>query len=131
MSLRPLRREIAPTRALGEEERDRSPSSRRVNDGRTEHVPLSSGSPPNPDEMVQSCKVLPRSSGNAFGERRHVVHAEQSTHAGATREQMVDHLTQRLNPSTWDLIRHGVLSNVFYKVGNEPGFFAVLSASIP
>jgi hypothetical protein len=32
---------------------------------------------------------------------------------GATREQMVDHLTQRLNPSTWDLIRHGVLSNVF------------------
>jgi hypothetical protein len=26
------------------------------------------------------------------------------------------------------LIRNGVLSSVFYKVGGEPGFFAVLSA---
>jgi hypothetical protein len=48
--------------------------------------------------------------------------------AGATREQLIEHLTRRLNPSTWDLIRYGVLSNVFYKVGDEPGFFAVLSA---
>jgi hypothetical protein len=47
--------------------------------------------------------------------------------AGATREQLVEHLTRRLDPSTWDLIRHGVLSQVFYKVG-EPGFYAVLNA---
>jgi hypothetical protein len=48
--------------------------------------------------------------------------------AGATREQLIEHLTRRLDPSTWDLIRHGVLSQVLYKVGDEPGFFAVLNA---
>ena len=48
--------------------------------------------------------------------------------AGTTREQLVEHLTRRLDPSTWDLIRHGVLSHVLYKVGDEPGFFAVLNA---
>jgi hypothetical protein len=48
--------------------------------------------------------------------------------AGATREQLIEHLTRRLDPSTWDLIRHGVLSHVLYKVGDEPGFFAVLNA---
>ena len=37
-------------------------------------------------------------------------------------------LPRRLDPTTWDLIRHGVLSNVYYKVGDEPGFFAVLNA---
>jgi hypothetical protein len=34
-----------------------------------------------------------------------------------------------LNPSTWDAIRRGLVSNVLYKVGDEPGSFAVLSAS--
>ena len=48
--------------------------------------------------------------------------------AGATREQLIEHLTRRLNPSTWDLIRNGVLSQVLYKIGDEPGFFAVLNA---
>jgi hypothetical protein len=48
--------------------------------------------------------------------------------AGATREQLIEHLTRRLDPSTWALIRHGVLSQVLYKVGDEPGFFAVLNA---
>jgi hypothetical protein len=42
---------------------------------------------------------------------------------------MVEHLTGPLHPSTWDLIRRSVLSHVLYKVGDEPGFFAVLSAS--
>ena len=32
--------------------------------------------------------------------------------AGATREQLIEHLTRRLDPSTWDLIRNGVLSHV-------------------
>ncbi len=48
---------------------------------------------------------------------------------GVTREQLVLHLTSRLNPATWDVIRNGVVSNVFFKTGDEPGFFAVLSAS--
>ena len=47
---------------------------------------------------------------------------------GATREQLIQHLTRRLDPSTWDLIRKGLLSHVRYK-GDEPGFFAVLNAS--
>ena len=48
--------------------------------------------------------------------------------AGVTRAQLISHLTRRLDPGTWDLIWNGVLSSVFYKVGGEPGFFAVLSA---
>ena len=48
--------------------------------------------------------------------------------SGATREQLIEHLTRRLNPATWDLIRRGILSHVLYKVGDEPGFFAVLNA---
>jgi hypothetical protein len=48
--------------------------------------------------------------------------------AGATRPQLIEHLTRRINPATWDLIRNGVLSHVLYKVGDEPGFFAVLNA---
>ena len=47
---------------------------------------------------------------------------------GAKREQLIEHLTHRLDPSTWDLIRNGVLSHVLYKMGDEPGFFAVLNA---
>ena len=47
---------------------------------------------------------------------------------GVTREQMAEHLSRRMHPSTWDLVRHGALSNLFYKVGDEPGFVAVLSA---
>jgi len=47
---------------------------------------------------------------------------------GATRAQLIAHLTKTLDPATWDLIRNGILSSVFYKVGVEPGFFVVLSA---
>jgi hypothetical protein len=42
----------------------------------------------------------------------------------ATREQLIEHLTRRLDPATWDLIRQGVVSHVLYKVGDEPGFIA-------
>ena len=47
---------------------------------------------------------------------------------GVKRGQLIEHLTRRLDPSTWDLIRNGTLSNVLYKMGDEPGFFAVLNA---
>jgi hypothetical protein len=53
---------------------------------------------------------------------------ESQTRPGVTREQMVRHLSQRLNPGAWDLIRHGVVSNVLYKTGADAGFFAVLNA---
>lgn len=45
----------------------------------------------------------------------------------ATREQLIEHLTRRLDPATWDLIRNGVVSHVLYKTGEQPGFFAVLT----
>ncbi len=48
---------------------------------------------------------------------------------GVTRDQLIEHLTARLNPETWDLIRSGVVSHVLYKVGEEPGFFAVVNAA--
>jgi hypothetical protein len=49
--------------------------------------------------------------------------------AGTTRQQLVDDMSSRLRPDTWDLIRNGVVSHVLYKVGDEPGFFAVLQAA--
>lgn len=54
---------------------------------------------------------------------------ESQPRPGVTRQQLVDHFTGKLNPSTWDLIRHGVVSNVLFKTGSEIGYYAVLSAS--
>jgi len=48
---------------------------------------------------------------------------------GMKREQLIEDLTHQVHPETWDLIRHGELSNILYKVGDEPGFFALLNAS--
>lgn len=53
---------------------------------------------------------------------------ESQTRPGVTREQMAHHLSQRLKPGAWDLIRDGVVSNVLYKTGADVGFFAVLNA---
>ena len=47
---------------------------------------------------------------------------------GTKREQLVDRLTHEMHPETWDLVRHGELSHIYYKVGEEPGFFALLNA---
>jgi hypothetical protein len=47
---------------------------------------------------------------------------------GVKREELVERFSHQLHPKTWDLIRHGELSHVLYKVGDEPGFFAVLNA---
>src|SRR5262245_26131997 len=47
---------------------------------------------------------------------------------GTQREQLVERLTRELHPETWDLIRRGELSHILYKVGDEPGFFALLNA---
>jgi hypothetical protein len=48
---------------------------------------------------------------------------------GTKREQLVDRLTHEMHPETWDLVRHGELPHIYYKIGEEPGFFALLSAS--
>ena len=48
---------------------------------------------------------------------------------GVKREELVERLSRHIDPQTWDLVRRGELSQVFYRVGDEPGFFAVLKAS--
>ena len=47
---------------------------------------------------------------------------------GTKREQLIERLTREMHPETWDLVRHDVLSHIYYKVGEEPGFFALLNA---
>jgi hypothetical protein len=54
---------------------------------------------------------------------------ESQPKTGVTREQLVRHFTDKLNPTTWDLIRDGTISNVMFKTGNDVGFFALLSSS--
>jgi hypothetical protein len=53
---------------------------------------------------------------------------ESQPRPGVTRERMAEHFTGRLNPASWELIRHGVVSNLWFKTGSEIGFYAVLSA---
>ena len=48
---------------------------------------------------------------------------------GIKREELVERFSHQLYPETWDLIRNGELFHVLYKVGDEPGFFAILKAS--
>jgi hypothetical protein len=47
---------------------------------------------------------------------------------GTERPQLVDRLTRQLHPERWDLVRRGELSHLYYGVGEEPGFFALLNA---
>lgn len=54
---------------------------------------------------------------------------ESVTRPGVTRDQVVQHLSDRLSPSTWDLIRNGTLSHVLYKTGTDAGFFAMLTTA--
>ena len=46
----------------------------------------------------------------------------------ATREQLIEHFTCRLDPATRDLIRPGRGLSRPVQSGEEPGFFAVLNA---
>jgi hypothetical protein len=56
---------------------------------------------------------------------------ESQARPGVTREQLVAQFSERLNPSTWELIRHGDISNVLYKTGKDVGFYATLNAPTP
>ncbi len=47
---------------------------------------------------------------------------------GQKREVLIEQLSAQLHPETWDLVRRGDLSHILYKVGDEPGFFAILNA---
>src|SRR5947209_2653420 len=48
-----------------------------------------------------------------------------------SRKEIIDRLTTDLHPETWELIRHGNLSNIYYTDEEKPGFFALLNARSP
>lgn len=47
---------------------------------------------------------------------------------GVSRAQLVEHLTTRMHPSTWELFRKKKIEQIFYITGDEPGFFAVVNS---
>ena len=48
---------------------------------------------------------------------------------GISREHLIERLKQRWHLSSWELVRTGQVSNVFYKIGAEPGITAVIHAT--
>ena len=48
---------------------------------------------------------------------------------GISRDEIIDHLTSKMDPSTWDLIRTGKIKQVYYTMGDEPGFIAIVNSS--
>jgi hypothetical protein len=46
---------------------------------------------------------------------------------GVTRTQIVNHFTQDWNPETWELVKKGILSHWYYKIGDEPGIIALIN----
>ncbi|MGD8296170.1 MAG: hypothetical protein PVG67_07260 [Desulfobacterales bacterium] len=46
---------------------------------------------------------------------------------GATHDQVIAHLKQNIEKEGWDLVRQGVLTHWFYKVGDQPGVMAMLN----
>jgi hypothetical protein len=45
----------------------------------------------------------------------------------ATREQVIDHLSQDVEKEEWELIKKGVIAHWFFKVGDQPGLMVLLS----
>ena len=48
--------------------------------------------------------------------------------AGVAGDELISDLTGRLDPATGFDPKSCLISSVFYKVGDEPAFFAILSA---
>ena len=44
---------------------------------------------------------------------------------GAGRDQLIDYFPQHIDSSTWDLVRHRVVADHMFKVGDEPGVILV------
>ena len=42
---------------------------------------------------------------------------------------VIDHLTSKMDPSTWDLRRTGKIKQIYYTMGDEPGFIAIINSS--
>jgi hypothetical protein len=46
---------------------------------------------------------------------------------GVTRDQVIAHLNKNIEKEGWDLVKKGVLTHWFYKVGDQPGVVAMLN----
>ena len=53
---------------------------------------------------------------------------ETQPRPGVTRAQLVAHFIGAPNPTDWNLIRSGVVTNVLFKIGADVGFYALLTA---
>jgi hypothetical protein len=42
--------------------------------------------------------------------------------SGATRDQVIAHLSKNIEKESWELVRKGVITHWFFKVGEQPGF---------
>jgi hypothetical protein len=78
---------------------------------------------------MRECLTLPNSAAAFFWREIMLFMLVSRAKPGTKREQLVERLTRQLNFETWDLVRRGELSHILYKVGEEPGFFALLNAS--
>lgn len=47
---------------------------------------------------------------------------------GISKAQLVEHLSSRMHPSTWELFRKGKIDHLFFITGDEPGFFATINS---
>jgi hypothetical protein len=47
---------------------------------------------------------------------------------GVSKKKLIEHFTSRMDPKTWDLIRTGKVAHLYYTLGDEPGFFAIVNA---
>lgn len=45
---------------------------------------------------------------------------------GATRDQIVEHFSQDFDPKAWELVKKGILSQWYYKIGDEPGIIDLI-----
>ena len=46
---------------------------------------------------------------------------------GVTRDQIIEHFSQDFDPEAWELVKKGILSQLYYKVGNGPGVIALIN----
>ena len=46
---------------------------------------------------------------------------------GVTRDQVVEQFKMDIEQKTWELIKKGVVVHKFFKVGDSPGFIALLN----
>ena len=46
---------------------------------------------------------------------------------GVTRDQIIEHFSQDFDPKAWELVKKGILSQLYYKVGDEPVLIALIN----